>query len=300
MKKAKQFIVLTCAVSWAAAGAAILFGLRIENAMSYTVFASVYMLLPAICAITLQVIHKKKPFGNLKISFRPNWWFLIAGVTPIVYTFLTLGVNLLSPNISFSGAAEGFLASLPPEIAESAGQQLSQFSPAVFLLLQIVNALIAGYTINAFFAFGEELGWRGYLLRELSDKKFLHVSLITGIVWGLWHFPLILLGHNYPEHPVAGVGMMIIWCVLLSPVMTYITVKSKSVVTAAFFHGTLNAIAGIGGLFLIGGNDLTNGVTGVAGFLTLLLVNYVFYLYDKHITKESIYTRAISGEASTV
>ena len=290
MKKSNQFIILTCSVSWIVAGAAILLGLRIENTLLYTVIAAGYMLLPATCAIILQVKHKEKPFRNLNISFRLNWWFLTAGITPMVYTFLTLGVNILFPGVSFSIAAEGFLESLPPELAETAQQQLSQVPPAVFMSLQIVSALIAGYTINAFFAFGEELGWRGYLLRELGDKKFLYVSLVTGAVWGLWHFPLILLGHNYPEHPVEGVGMMIVWCVLLSPVMTYITVKSKSVITAAVFHGTLNAIAGISIVFVKGGSDLTNGVTGIAGFLSLLLVNCAFFLYDKFVAKENVFT----------
>ena len=159
--------------------------------------------------------------------------------------------------------------------------------------MQIGGALVAGYTINAVFAFGEELGWRGYLLKTLHNKKFLHVSLITGIVWGIWHFPLILLGHNYPQNPVAGVGMMIILCILLSPMMTYIVIKSKSVITAAIFHGSNNAIAGIVILYIVGGNDLTNGITGLAGFLALLLVNLAFYLYDKYITKENIFSKII-------
>jgi membrane protease YdiL (CAAX protease family) len=270
-----------------------LLGLRIDNVLPYTVFAAAYMLLPTACAIILQVIHKEKPFRNLNISFRLNRWFLIAGIVPIFYAFLTLGVNLLFPNVFFSFAAEEFVAFLPAELAETAAQQLSQFPPAVFLLMQIINALIAGYTINAFFAFGEELGWRGYLLRELKDKKFLHVSFVTGIVWGLWHFPLILLGHNFPEHPVAGIGMMVVWCVLLSPLITYITVKSKSVITAAIFHGTLNGIFGVSRMFLIGGNDLTNGITGIAGFIAVLLLSLAFYLYDKHIAKENVFTKTI-------
>ena len=143
---------------------------------------------------------------------------------------------------------------------------------------------------NAFFAFGEELGWRGYMLKELHDKKFLFISLITGVAWGLWHFPLILIGHNYPQYPIAGVFMMVIWCILLSPVMAYITIKSKSVITAAIFHGCLNAIAGIDLLYIVGGNSL---VKGTAGFIVLLFVNLVFYLYDKYITKEKIFTKVI-------
>jgi ABC-type Mn2+/Zn2+ transport system permease subunit len=87
--------------------------------------------------------------------------------------------------------------------------------------------------------------------------------------------------------------MMVILCVLLTPVMIYIVIKSKSVITAAIYHGTLNAIAGICILYLVGGNDITNGATGIAGFLALLLVNFAFYLYDRYITKEKIFTKVI-------
>ena len=293
MKKSIQFIVLCCAISWAIAGVAILLGLRVTQKIAYTIFGSVYMLLPAICAVVLQLIHKEKPFRNLGVSFRFNRWFLIAGIVPFIYSFVALGVNLLFPNITFSATYEGVLSNLPPEQAELAVRQLSRFSPIIFFILQVVLALVAGYTINAVFALGEELGWRGFLLKALKNKKLLPVSLIIGTVWGLWHFPLILIGHNYPRHPVAGVGMMVIACILISSVMTYIVIKSKSVITAAIFHGVNNAICGITALYIVGGNDLINGLFGLAGFITLLLVNIVFYLYDKYITKENIFTKII-------
>ena len=293
MKKGIQFIVLTCLVSWTIAGAAIGLGLHEAKGLSYTVFGAIYMLLPTICVIILQKLHKEKLFSNLNISFRFNRWFLVAGVIPILYAFITLGINLFFPNVSFSVNYEGLLSSLPAEQATLVAEQLSKFPPVVLLLINLVQVIIAGCTINAFFAFGEELGWRGYLLKALKGKKFLSVSLITGFIWGLWHFPLILIGHNYPQHPITGVGMMIIWCILLSPVITYMVIKSKSVITAAIYHGTLNAIAGIGVLYLVGGNDLTNGVTGIAGFITLLSINIAFFLYDKYITRENIFTKEI-------
>ena len=77
--------------------------------------------------------------------------------------------------------------------------------------------------------------------------------------------------------------------------MIYIVIKSKSVITAAIFHGTNNAIAGIAVLYLVGGNDITNGVTGIAGFIALLLVNIAFYLYDKYVTKENVFTKTIGN-----
>jgi membrane protease YdiL (CAAX protease family) len=293
MKKSIQYIVVTCAVSWAVAGTAIWLGLREAKGLVYMVFAAAYMWLPAVCAIILQAIRKEKPFSSLNVSFRFNRWFLVAGIVPIVYAFMSLGINLLFPNVSFSPNFEGYLSALPPEQAELAAQQLSRFPPVVFLLIQTVSAVVAGCTINALFAFGEEFGWRAYLLQTLRHMKFLPVSLIIGTVWGLWHFPLILIGHNYPQHPVAGVGMMVLWCILLTPVIIYIVIKSKSVITAAIYHGTLNAIAGIGILFLTGGSDLINGATGIAGSIALLLVNLAFYLYDKFITKENIFIKVI-------
>ena len=295
MKKALQYAVFTCAVSWAVAGAAIWLGLRATTAqgMLYTVFAAAYMLIPAVCAIILQTLHKEKPLRNLNVSFKLNRWFLIAGITPIAYSFATFWINLLLPNVSFSATYDGFLSRLPPEQAALAAQKLSGFPPVVFLLIMLVNAPIAGYTINAVFALGEELGWRGYLLKALQHKKFPQVSLIIGAIWGVWHFPLILIGHNYPQHPIAGVGMMVIFCVLLTPMMIYIVIKSKSVITAAIFHGTNNSIAGVAVLYISGGDDLTNGITGIAGFIALLSANLAFYLYDRYVTKENIFTKAI-------
>ena len=294
MRKTIQFIIFTCLVSWAIAGTVILLGLRNTLSMAFTIFAAFYMFLPAICSIILQIIHKEKPFRNLAISFRFNRWFIIAGSVPILYTFIALGINLLFPNTSFSATFEGLLSRVPSEQVELMQQQLSQFPPVVFLLLQVFSAIIAGYTINTVFGFGEELGWRGYLLKSLKHKKFLPISLIIGTVWGLWHFPLILIGHNYPQYPVIGVGLMTIFCIVLTPMMVYIVIKSKSVITAAIFHGVNNAIAGISILYIVGGNDIINGVTGIAGIITLLLFNCGFYVYDKYIKKENIFTNSIA------
>jgi hypothetical protein len=97
-------------------------------------------------------------------------------------------------------------------------------------------------------------------------------------------------------HPVAGVGMMIIFCILLTPMMIYIVKKSKSVITASIFHGVNNAIGGITILYLVGGNDLTNNITGLAGFIALIIMNIVFYLFDKYVTKENIFTSVIGED----
>jgi membrane protease YdiL (CAAX protease family) len=125
--------------------------------------------------------------------------------------------------------------------------------------------------------------------------SFLKASILIGFIWGIWHSPLILMGHNYPQHPEIGVLMMTLWCVLLTPLFLYITIKSKSVIAPAIMHGTLNATAGIAIMVIDGGNDLTVGMTGLSGFLTLLFVLFGLFIYDNKISKEKIMTNKMSN-----
>lgn len=291
------FILLTCLISWIL-GAIIYFSEITIPSFAYTITGAIYMLIPAIVAIILQKLQNKEPLKKpLLISFKINRWFFVALFTPIILVFLSFIISLLISGVGFSASGEGmferYSTTLSSSELETMRAQMSMFPPATFLLMTVAQALIAGCTINALFAFGEELGWRAYMLRQLSRLSFMKATLFTGFIWGLWHFPLILQGHNYPGHPVAGVFMMIIFCLLLSPVMTYIVIKSKSVITAAIFHGTMNAFAGIPLVYLVGGNDLSNGLTGYAGFIAIVVVTLGFFLFDKFVTKENIFSTKI-------
>ncbi|NDV46815.1 CPBP family intramembrane metalloprotease [Paludibacter sp. 221] len=299
MKKTWHFIIITCLGSWILASILRFAGITAPS-IAFNIFGMVYMLIPATVAILLQKLENKEPIKKpLLVSFKVNRWFLVALLTPIVFVALSLGTSLLVPGVSFSASAEGlfdrYSSTMSAADIEAMREEMSSFSQGTFVLLQIVQGLVAGCTINALFALGEELGWRGYMLHHLRHLSFMKVSLLTGSVWGLWHFPLILQGHNYPNHPVAGVFMMIVFCTLLSPLMTYIVIKSKSVITAALFHGTMNAFAGFPLIYLVGGNDLSNGLTGYAGFIAIIIVTLGFYLFDKYVTKENIFAKTVEN-----
>ena len=75
--------------------------------------------------------------------------------------------------------------------------------------------------------------------------------------------------------------MMTVFCILLSPVMSYITLRANSVIAAAVFHGTLNGTSGLTLMVVHGGDDLTVGVTGVAGLIVLAVVNVGLLLVTK-------------------
>ena len=274
----------------------MIFGLDVQNLsdnpMIYTMCASLYMLLPMIVAIVMQKINKEKLTSTGLLRFKIKWSWLVAWVLPVVIVLLTIFVNALFPGCEFNAD----LSSMIPmeQVPEEQKEMVSMLmTPAFMILITVISGLFAGATINALFAFGEEYGWRNYLVSALKEKKLVCASIFIGIVWGIWHFPLILLGHNYPQHSVAGVFMMVIFCVLASFVELYFVLKAKSVYPAAIFHGTINAVAGLNVLLIKGGNDLINGATGVSGFIVMSIVIAIIYVFDKYVLKDNIFSKTI-------
>jgi len=93
---------------------------------------------------------------------------------------------------------------------------------------------------------------------------------------------------------------MIVWCILLSIVFNYIRIKTKSVVGAAFIHGTTNAVAGLALLYITGGNDIIIGLTGIAGFISILTAIIILFVIDKYVLKENVFTSKISAKLDRV
>jgi membrane protease YdiL (CAAX protease family) len=295
MKKAIKYSIILCVVSWVYA-AIMIFGLDVknpsDNPMKYTIYASLYMLLPMIVAMVLQMINKEKLTSTGLLRFKIRWSWLVAWILPVVIVLLTLCFNALMPSCEFNTEMSAMIPadSVPEEQKEMVSMLMT---PAFLIVTTIISGLFAGATINALFAFGEEYGWRNYLIAALRDKKFACASIFIGIVWGLWHFPLILLGHNYPQHSVAGVFMMVIFCVLASFVEVYFVLKAKSVFPAAIFHGTINAVAGLNVLLIKGGNDLINGASGLSGFIVMAVVIAIIYVFDRNVLKDNIFSKTI-------
>ncbi|MEE4198524.1 MAG: CPBP family intramembrane glutamic endopeptidase [Bacteroidales bacterium] len=298
MNRTTLFLILTFGISFSVAGLYKLFGGQYDNPVSATILALAYMFIPMICAVIVEkVIHKESLKTGLFISFKINRWFFVAWLIPPLMSFGTLGISLLFPGVSFSPEMAGMIKRFEDTIPRERLEQMKislEILPVHPVWLALGQGLIAGVTINAVAGFGEELGWRGFLLKALKKMNFLKASLFIGLIWGIWHAPLILMGHNYPQHPEIGVLMMTVWCILLSPLFLYITIKSRSVIAAAIMHGTLNATAGIAIMVIDGGNDLTVGMTGIAGFISLGLVLLILFVYDRYLGKEKVMTNSLS------
>ena len=266
-KKILLFIGLTFLLDWLMVLLYVAMGGRDEG---LPFLATVYMFVPMIIAFVVQKgIFKEPIIQPLGISFKINSWFFVAWFLPVIIAFAAMGVSLLLPGVRFTPDMSGFLSTLTglltPEQMDQVRQQLAAFTVHP-IWLGVLVALIAGTTINAVLGFGEELGWRGFLLKQLGFMGFWKSSALIGLIWGIWHAPLIMLGLNYPDHPQVGVLMMVAWVMVISPLFSYIRLKARSVIASSVFHGTINAVPLLAILLIAGGNDLTVGITGTGRY----------------------------------
>jgi membrane protease YdiL (CAAX protease family) len=273
------FIALTYGISWSLAGAFVFFGGRWFTSGS-VILAVIYMFVPMSVAFMLQRTMREPIRQPLGISFKLNRWFVLAWLLPVGLSLATFGISLVLPGIEYSpemtGLLERFRSVLPEGQLRALEANIGRF-PLHAFWLALVQGLVAGPTVNAIAGFGEEAGWRGFLEKETRPIGFWKQSAFIGLVWGLWHAPLILQGHNYPQHRAAGVAMMTVFSLLWTPLFIYVRVKARSVIAAAVMHGSLNATAGLSMMLVKGGNDLTTGVTGLPGFVVLIAANIVLF-----------------------
>ena len=288
-KKILLFILLTFFIDWALVFLFITMGGKVDS-VGIMLLGAAYMFVPMIVTIIIQKAILKQPLAQpMGVSFKVNRWFFVAWFLPVIIAFAVMGVSLLIPGVTFTPDMSGFMDSLAsalsPEQMEQAREQLASM-PVHPVWLVVVLALISGTTTNAILGFGEELGWRGFLLKELGFMGFWKSSALIGFIWGIWHAPLVLLGLNYPQNPQLGVVLMTAWTILIAPLFSYIRIKSRSVIAASIFHGTINAVPGLAVILISGGNDLTVGLTGLAGFIVFALANILLWIYDRFITRE--------------
>ena len=241
------------------------------------------MFIPAFCVLLTRLITKEG-FGHALIqlpSLRNNLnYYLIAWFGPTVLTLIGGTIYFLI----FPGNFDVSLTTLV-QASKDAGNEISTSQLQQKILIQIATAALLGPLLNVITCFGEEWGWRGYLLPKMTGKfRIIPVLLINGVIWGLWHAPLTVLGHNYrtgyPGFPVTGILAMCVFCTVMGTIFSYVTIKTNSCIPAVFAHGSLNSISSVGMYFTFdGGNPFLGPVpTGIIGGIGFIVVAVVMAL----------------------
>ena len=223
---------------------------------------------PALAHILTRLVTRE---GWGDVGLRPNlrrgwpyWlaaWFLPGILTLVgMIAFFALFPTFFDPSLG------AIMQLLPPG---------ASIDPWVLAVAQLVQAMLIAPLINGFFTFGEEFGWRAYLQPKLMPLGGRTAILLVGLIWGLWHAPIIAMGHNYgfdyPGAPWSGILMFVWIAVLFAALLGWVTVRGGSVWPAVIGHGAINGIAGLGVLFVQGQPNpllgpLPVGVIGSLGF----------------------------------
>lgn len=127
------------------------------------------------------------------------------------------------------------------DLATAFPQMAASNLPAAALIpVMALNTVVIGPFLGLIIAFGEEYGWRGYLQTELIRLGRVRGVLLLGVIWGIWHWPVIWMGYNYPGQPVLGSLAMVAYCIILAYFLAYAVFKSQGVWTAAYLHALNN------------------------------------------------------------
>ena len=182
---------------------------------------------------------------------------------------------------------------------------MGQVAPSVeelrsLLIMQMIIAVLLAPILNFIACLGEELGWRGFLLPTLNEKySYLKSTIKSGVIWGIWHAPMIAMGHNYGlgyfGAPWGGILAMIVFCVVVSAFLSYMTFKTKSCIPAVLSHGMINGFASFSTVFIavprvnpfIGPSPV--GILGGVGFIVVGIIRLIkINKMDKEMEEISI------------
>jgi len=240
--------------------------------------------------IALKVLGKdvmlelKAFFGRARSLSTLKWYLLSPLMVPAA-----LGIYILASMVFGCFSPEPFI-----EQVEALQNLLpQQVSPTALLILVtssiILSSYFAGVTLNAVYALGEEIGWRGFLLNLLLSRfSFLKSGLLVGVLWGFWHATaIILLGHNYQVHRVEGVFLFTLITVLFTFPLMLARLMSKSVLPAASLHGTINALWGFTTLVTRAFDNELFGGLGLLGIISWLIPSSIIIFYMKRVVSRT-------------
>jgi membrane protease YdiL (CAAX protease family) len=174
----------------------------------------------------------------------------VAYFVPLLACLVVYGITWLSGLGRFSAG----------EIESGMAGQLGIELPFIVTLLLLSTV---GVVLNFIGALGEEIGWRGFLVPELARRwGFTRVALTSGVVWAVYHYPLIFTGVYRGDNPIwYSVVCFTIMIVSMSFAFAWLRLRSGSLWTAVVLHAAHN-------MFVQSVFDGATVKSGATGYIT--------------------------------
>ncbi|MGD8190663.1 CPBP family intramembrane glutamic endopeptidase [Brevibacillus ginsengisoli] len=225
------------------------------------------MFIPAIIAIIFMKITNSKP---ARFKKRLNMKSLLFGILyPIFFIFLCAFISYIT-NVATIHVQKG-------------------------LDLKSIITIIVTLFVSLFAVWGEEYGWRGFLLPRLTEQYGkTKATMIVGIVWALYHVPAV-----YFLAKTTGIGNPLLLCTIqacvvftLSFAFSYCYYLSGNLLPVLLFHSVWNLVntTVLGDIYkneqgIVQGNLLFINAEGILGLC--LGVVFLFY-FLKQFKKENV------------
>lgn len=287
MKKLSKYLLWAFGVAWVFQ---IIAGILYHkgNSMGYSAVLAVSMFAPLLAAVLSGAEIRSigwKPHikGNLR-------WILVAWFAPVALgaagaaLYFLLVPNALDTTFAYIRISLG-VESLSQ--LESAG-----LSVQLYACIGAVSAMTYAPFVNMLFAVGEEAGWRGTMYPILKEHfGIVKGRLIGGAVWGVWHWPIMLLagyeyGTTYWGAPVTGLLLFCVITIAMGILFDFLYEKTNCIWVPALCHGAINAFAGVPTLFLnpAYAEKLLLGplMIGVISGLPLMLTAFIISIREKN------------------
>ncbi len=253
--------------------------------LSLILLAIPYMWAPTLANILTHLFtHESWKDVGLRPRFRKGWpYWLMAWALP---SFMTVAGGLIFFLI-FPRYFDPGLTRLQESLRAS--PLFSQLSPWAFVAIQAVGALLISPIVNSWATFGEEFGWRAYLLPKLMPLGWRKAMLLIGLIWGVWHWPVIFMGYEYgetyPGHPWLG-PLLFVWITFcLGVFLAWMTLRAGSIWPAVIGHAAINGIAALAALVTMGNpNPLLGPLpVGIIGSLGFAIVSLALFFWPGQI-----------------
>src|SRR5699024_11048389 len=240
----------------------------------YTLVIGVGMFAPTVASVVVAKLVDRTSWRDaVGLRFRGRWRRILLWAPLAV--LLVLGLNLATAVLMVLRSVPGDLTgrTWAAELTRTLSAQGAEMPTGAAIALVLVSAAF-GVLLTVVRALGEEIGWRGWLRRELAPLGPWAAIVLGGVIWSLWHLPVTLIGHNYPGQPRwAAVAMFVPVCIALNHLYSAITERAGgNPIPAAFAHATLNSTLGLAiGVVATSGTteglnwflDTPLGVTGI-------------------------------------
>jgi len=198
-----------------------------------TAIVSLLLLVPSVLGlfliVVLRLVGGKDSFAGAGMGGGKARIWLFYGIGIVAY----YGLQTLLNYIFKMGQVVDLAAAFPQMAA-------ANLPDAALLPIMALNTIVIGPFLGLIIAFVEEYGWRGYLQPELIKLGRVRGVFLLGVIWGVWHWPIIWMGYNFPNEPILGSLAMVALGIIFAFFFAQSVFKSQGVWTAAYLHALNN------------------------------------------------------------